>query len=61
MADYSLQGIDLSLNEVDFDICICQRKSGGNLTSETNGRDKIIDTSAKLNDDLVVAMDQSRL
>ena len=35
MADYSLEGINLSLNEVDLDICIiCQGKSGGNLTSE---------------------------
>ena len=30
-------------------------------TAEKNGRDKIIGTSAKLNDDLVVTMDESRL
>ena len=60
MADYSLEGINLSLNEVDLDICICQGKSGGNLTSEKNGRDKIIDASAKLNDDLLVTIDENR-
>ena len=61
MADYSLEGINLSLNEVDLDICIiCQGKSGGNLTSEKNGRDKIIDASAKLNDDLLVTINENR-
>ena len=61
MADYSLEGINLSLNEVDLDICIiCQGKSGWNLTSEKNGCDKIIDASAKLNDDLLVTIDENR-
>ena len=61
MADYSLEGINLSLNEVDLDICIiCQGKSDGNLTSEKNGRDKIIDASAKLNDDLLVTINENR-
>ena len=62
VADDSLEGIDLSLNEADLSKCvICQRKGGGNLSSEQNGRDKIIDTSAKLNDNLVVTIDDDLL
>ena len=47
-------GLDLNpINEADLNKCIiCQRKSG-NLTSELNGRKKIIEASKKVKDDIL--------